>query len=78
MAPPEQPAPRFLRFVTVLVLGTAITAIPATFVGGCGNGDDDVPWPDDATAGTDANPDAIDAPAPVDGPLPPPDLARVA
>jgi hypothetical protein len=66
-----------LRFVTALVLGAAVTAIPVAFVG-CGSGDDDVPWPDDATAGTDANPDAIDAPAPVDGPLSPPDLARVA
>lgn len=72
----QPPPPRFLRFVTALVLGTAVTAIPVA-IGACG-GDDDVPWPDDAVA-IDAGPgDAIDAPAPVDGPLPPPDLARVA
>lgn len=72
----EQPPPRFLRFVTALVLGAAVTAIPVAVVG-CGGGDDDVPWPDDAVV-VDAGTDAVDAPVPVDGPLPPPDLARVA
>lgn len=69
----DQPAPRFLRFMTALVLGTAVTAIPC---GLAGCADSDEPTVDarvDATP-TDAGPDA----GPVDGPLPPPDLARVA
>jgi hypothetical protein len=63
-ATPDQPAPRFLRFMTALVLGTAITAI-AGGVAACDGSDE---------PNVDATVDA----GPVDGPLPPPDLARVA
>lgn len=57
---PPTRAPRYLRFVTALVLGTAAVSAVAA----CG-GDDD-PAPVDA---------AVDATV-VDGPLPPPDLPR--
>jgi hypothetical protein len=66
--------PRFLRFVTALVLGTAVGAIPATLAG-CDEGGDDPP-PVDARvdAPTDGMPDMGVV---VDGPLPPPDLPRL-
>jgi hypothetical protein len=64
--PRLEPAPRFLRFVTALVLGGGIALAPA-LLGGCGN---DSPHPD-------ARP--IDAGnTSVDGPLRPPNLSRLA
>jgi hypothetical protein len=72
--------PRYLRFVTVLLLGAAATAVP--FAIGCS---DDAPPPDAALVdgGPDAAIDAtfdaaiVDAPTEVvDGPLAPPDLPR--
>lgn len=60
------PAPRYLRFMTALVLGAALATVPV--VAGCG--DDDPPGPD---AGVMV--DAVDV---VDGPLQPPDLRRLA
>ncbi len=76
-APPDADvvaAPRYLRFVTALVLGAAVAAVPLA-LGACG----------DETAPADARADARapDATVPidsgvVDGPLPPPDLPRAA
>lgn len=67
------PAPRYLRFVTALVLGGALATVPA--LAGCG---DDTPAPPTFDAGAiDAR--IIDAEDNVvDGPLAPPDLARLA
>lgn len=73
-------APRYLRFVTALVLGTAAAA-------GLAACRDDENIPDDAPVAIDAVDTAIDATdtpidtpidmgAVVDGPLPPPDLPR--
>jgi hypothetical protein len=62
-APPPR-APRYLRFVTALVLGTAAVTAAAA----CELDDKDSPPRPDA---------AVDAGV-VDGPLPPPDLPRVA
>jgi hypothetical protein len=72
----QQPAPRFLRFMTALVLGTAVATVSGGLTG-C-DGSDDAPPAIDASV--DATVDAtVDAPpdgVTIDGPLPPPDLAR--
>jgi hypothetical protein len=60
-------APRYLRFVTALVLGAAITTAPVA-LGACG---DDEPPQVDASVPPDGS-------GAVDGPLPPPDLPRAA
>jgi hypothetical protein len=76
--PREEVAPRFLRFVTALVLGGGIALAPA-LLGGCGT---DTRQPD-AHSIDDGSPiDAmrsIDADnTTVDGPLRPPNLPRLA
>lgn len=65
-AAPTTPAPRYLRFVTALVLGAAVSTVPLALTG-C---DDDSP---PADAAVDA---PVDASQVVDGPLAPPDLPR--
>lgn len=72
-SPPTEPAPRYLRFMTALVLGSALVAVPA--LAGCG----DNRQPPTIDAGLiDAR--IIDAfeEVVVDGPLQPPDLPRLA
>lgn len=63
--PLKPEAPRYLRFVAALVLGSAAAVAPVA-LGGC----------DDDTSRIDAAPP--DGGAGVDGPLHPPDLPRAA
>jgi hypothetical protein len=66
--------PKYLRFLRSLVVGTALAALPLSTA--CS---DDEDCPGDSCMPTD--PDAMaDAGVPVvvDGPLPPPDLPKVA
>ena len=70
--PTPTPPPRYLRFVTALLLGAAIAAPVAVVVmSGCSDEGDDA----DDEPPIDSR---FDAAVVVDGPLPPPDLPRVA
>lgn len=77
MDDPRAPAPRYLRFATALLLGaaatTAIAATAATTLTACG---DDLGDPGPGPS-VDAMP-PVDMDSVVDGPLPPPDLPRLA
>jgi hypothetical protein len=68
-----EPAPRYLRFLAALVLGSAVVAAPIALTA-CG--DDHHPSPYDAARPDAAVPDADNTT--VDGPLAPPDLPRTA
>ena len=63
-------APRYLRFVTALLLGAAAATAPQ--LAGCGSST--TPNPPDPEPDPDA--EIPDASTVVDGPLPPPDLPR--
>lgn len=76
LTPTSTSAPRYLRFVTALLLGTAIaTPVALVMTSGCSDGDDGGDDGDDSST-PDARVDADNVP--VDGPLAPPDLPRIA
>jgi hypothetical protein len=76
---PSTPPPRYLRFVTALLLGAAIAGPVALVVTTSGCADEDGGCVTDCSD-DEPDPDArFDASqVPVDGPLHPPDLPRIA
>jgi hypothetical protein len=71
--PPSSPAPRYLRFLTALLLGAAVATPVVLVTTACSDDGDD--GADDEPM----NPDAVaDAALTGEGPLPPPDRPRTA